>query len=594
MPVIGISVKYLNALLKTSLSPEELTETLGQLGCDADEPAEIIIYECPQCRVPSEKLVQEEAPRRCIICGYESDTDFVKIDNDKVVRLDLLPARSDLFDPGGLARALKGYLEIETGLPQYQLETPEIRVEVSPELALEQSYRPFIACAVVTMPPLDGSLLRVLMKLQENLHWGIGRNRKLSSIGMYDLDTITPPIHYRTVLPTGMKFCPLGLDTPMTPAEILDKHPKGVAYAHLLKPLAAWPLLQDSKGQVLSLPPIINSNETKVKIGTSRLFIDVTGITQSDVTKSLNTLVTSLIEMGGHAQSVIIRKKEGEEVTPDLAPREIEIHLDKAQKWLGFDIKARDLVRYLERMRLSAHGRSPVYQVKYPVYRADIKHEVDIFEDIAIAHGFGNLPLQMVSTMTIGEERAEEKIAQTVRQIMLGMAFDEVFSLTLTTEQNHFTKLRQTPGQQHVALLNSKLADYNVVRCHLWTGLLECMNKNRRKAVPQKFFELGNVILYRGEDNIPREERRVAFAIIGPNTGYAEARSLVDTLLKELRQNGQYRPLEHPSFITGRAAELIAGDDIRGCLGELHPEILENFALAYPAVLGELTLAYVI
>jgi phenylalanyl-tRNA synthetase beta chain len=594
VPVIGISVKYLNALLKTSLSPEELTETLGQLGCDADEPADIAIYECPQCRVPSEKLSQEEAPRRCVICGHEAESDFPSIGSDKVVRLDLLPARSDLFDPGGLSRALKGYLEIETGLPHYHVETPEIRVEVSPDLSLPQSYRPFIACAVVTMPPLDGLLLRVLMKLQENLHWGIGRNRKLSSIGVYDLDTITPPIFYGAASPTATTFCPLGLSKPMTAAEILEKHPKGIAYAHLLKPLSAYPLLRDSRGQVLSLPPIINSNETKVRIGTTRLFIDVTGITQSDVDKSLNTFITSLSEMGGHVQAVIVRHQDSEKITPDLEAKEIQIHLDKAHKWLGFDLKASDLVRYLERMRLGAHGRSPVYYVKYPVYRADIKHEVDIFEDIAIAHGFANLPLHMVSTMTVGEERAEEKVSQTARQIMLGMGFDEIVSLTLTTEQNHFTKLRLTPGQEHVMLLNSKLSDYNVVRCHLWTGLMESLNKNRRKAVPQKFFELGNAIIYSGEEKIPREERRLAFCIIGPDTGYAEARAVIDTLLKDLRKSGQYKPLEHPTFIGGRAAELTTSDGYKAYLGELHPEILENFGLGFPVALGELTLAQAI
>ena len=65
-----------------------------------------------------------------------------------------------------------------------------------------------------------------------------------------------------------------------------------MAYAELLTPLKRYPVLVDSKGQLLSMPPIINSDETKVKKGTTRVFIDVTSISKAAVTKSLDTLVS--------------------------------------------------------------------------------------------------------------------------------------------------------------------------------------------------------------------------------------------------------------------------------------------------------------
>ena len=145
----------------------------------------------------------------------------------------------------------------------------------------------------MTLPAVDETSLIAIMKLQENLHWGVGRDRKLSSIGVYDMATISGDIAYRTIDPDKEPFVPLGMPgKKMTGRQILESHPKGMAYAELLQPLKRYPVLVDTKGQVLSMPPIINSDETKVKKGTTRVFIDVTGISKAAVTKSLDTLVS--------------------------------------------------------------------------------------------------------------------------------------------------------------------------------------------------------------------------------------------------------------------------------------------------------------
>lgn len=596
MPVIGISVKQLNTLLGRTLSPETLVETLERLGCDLEGIAQNVFYSCPKCGVLAEKLENEEPASRCATCGYESETPFESAGQDQVIRLDLLPARPDLFDAGGLARAIKGYLEIETGLPEYAVLPPEIEVTVDARLAQEESYRPFIACAVVTMPEIDSVMLRTLMKLQESLHWGIGRDRKLSSIGVYDLSTITPPIRYTAVEPESMQFHALGKgDALMTPAQVLKDHPKGVAYAHLLEHLKAYPVLIDSKGQVLSMPPIINSDETKVKIGSTRLFIDVTGITPGDVQKALKTLVTSLIEMGGKAQAVTISDSKGKIVTPDLTPGRISINLPAAERWLGLKFTNEEAKNYLGRMRFSVKGDAPDYQLGYPAFRTDMKHEVDVFEDLAIAYGYHRMPLPLVQSMTIGKERPEEKIANVARSIMLGLGFDEIFSLVITTQENHFQKMRCEPGKDHAIILNPKTAEYNIVRAHLMSGLLEALTKNRIKPLPQRYFELGNIVLMDETNyNKAREERHLGFAVMGENMGYAYGRSIVDSAMRELGITGEYQALEHPSFIQGRAAKVALSNGLSGWIGEVHPEVLQNFSLTCPVVLGEIALARVV
>ncbi|MCP4154577.1 MAG: hypothetical protein GY757_43035, partial [bacterium] len=305
MPVVTISVKQLNSLLKKQpqdapskdrqedYTMDTLVDALEQLGCDVEDTVEIVMYHCPACDTLNEKLDKEEAATRCSFCGHDQEEAFDKFATDSSIRLDLLADRPDLFNVGGLARALRGYLGLEEGMTDFQCEESDIEVEVDPSVL---EIRPYIVCAAAELPPLDHYSLRELMKLQENIHWGIGRDRKLASIGIYDLDSITTSITYKSVEPTEFKFHPLAFpDVKMTPKEILEKHPKGMAYAKLLEKLPRYPLLIDSKGQTLSMPPIINSEETKCRIGTTRLFIDVTGIGEQAVTDALNILVCELV-----------------------------------------------------------------------------------------------------------------------------------------------------------------------------------------------------------------------------------------------------------------------------------------------------------
>ena len=222
-----------------------------------------------------------------------------------------------------------------------------------------------------------------------------------------------------------------------------------------------------------------------------------------------------------------------------------------------------------------------------------MKHEVDVFEDLAIAYGYTNMPMHLIPTMTIAQERLEEKLAQSARSVMIGLGFDEIFSLMITSKENHFEKLRiSSEENKYVLLMNSKLAEYNIVRTHLMTGLLEALSKNKLKPIPQKYFEVGNVVLVGGtHETGTMEEKRLAFAIIGENASYAQARSIVDSVLRELGIQGTYEAMHTDFCIDGRVAQVHLSNGLQAYVGEVHPAVLNAFDLNYPVVAGEISLA---
>jgi len=152
-----------------------------------------------------------------------------------------------------------------------------LRVQVDPQLASEDSFRPFIACAVIRNVRLDSSTIKMVMNLQEDLHWALGRDRKLASIGVYDLDTLKGGrLSYDAVDPNGLRFVPLGFPpndpaSALTPREILEKHKTGQAYRAPFEAATEISAAARRRGTVLSMPPIINSESTRVTMQTRKL-----------------------------------------------------------------------------------------------------------------------------------------------------------------------------------------------------------------------------------------------------------------------------------------------------------------------------------
>ncbi|HNS95862.1 MAG TPA: phenylalanine--tRNA ligase subunit beta [Polyangiaceae bacterium] len=593
MPIVNIDASWLNELLEKPYPPQQLIDALDQIGCDVEEVVELPRYRCPQCQALVEGSLGADTVKQCSLCGFTQMQPFEIVDTITAIRLDLLAARPDLFDIGGLVRALQGYLGEKKGLPSFTSTRSDIIVNVDPSVCQPNSYRPFLRCAVIELPSVDDRMLVALMKLQENLHWGVGRDRKLASIGIYDLDTIKGPITYKTLHPDDEPFVPLGVSEPMSGRKILSEHSKGIAYAHLLANHDRYPVLVDADGHVLSMPPIINSERTKIKIGSHRLFVDVTGISIAAVENTLHTLVSSLVELGATIRTVRIVQDEKELETPDLTPKQAIVDLSQAKQWLGLPLDAHTLMESLFRMRLDVEPideSKTRFRVRYPAFRSDIRHTVDVFEDVAIGFGFQNIQAKLVPTMTVGSSRTEEQTSDLARTILLGLGYSEIMSLPMTTESDHYERFRMPVPNRYPRVGNPKLKALTVVRQHLMSGVMQALHDNRRRPMPQRLFEIDNVALL--DDEAPtgcREERRVCFVEMGKDAGYATARSILDAMLREMGVEAAYSATQQPWFTAGRAARFQAGS-FEGILGELHPEVILAFGLDHPVALVEVTL----
>ncbi len=608
MPIIDMPIQTLmaqvNAGVARPLAENDLPDKLIKLGCEVEEIAETEQYVCKVCGKACDRTEAQGAPLTCSSCGTdfrENVKALTGLGPSRAVRLDMLAVRPDIFDPGGMGRMIRGYLGIEPGLRDYALSPPTISVKVDPKLSDDASRRPYIACAVMRNVKLTHDLIKILMNLQEDLHWALGRDRKLASIGVYDLDKLSgTAFHYDAVGPDALRFVPLGFspddpDSALTPREILERHKTGQAYAHLLNHLKAYPLLRDSEGTVLSMPPIINSEATRVTMESRQLFCDVTGLSRRTAERALNVLVTSMKELVPEIviEQVTIEYPDGPCVTPNLSPVEMKLNVGNAAETIGVELDAARLGELLERMGHGvAHASETELTVQVPSYRNDVMHPVDLIEDVAIAYGYDNLTPELVRTFTVGTAREIEESAASARQVLIGLGIHQVMTLVLTSEAAAFEKWRIEPHPDRVIIENPISVEQTMCRVSLLPGLLETFAINKQHDLPQHLFEVGDCCFVDAAvETGAREERFAAVALIGTHVGYADIRAVADAFIHELHTACDVRPLEHNGFIPGRCAALLdkAGRQI-GLMGEVHPEVLESYGLKHAVAVMELSL----
>ncbi len=500
---------------------------------------------------------------------------------DGSIDIEFFPDRPDLYSVEGVARALRGFLNIETGFCDYEVRP--YTVEITKDKNID-SVRPVFGCAIVRGVTFSSSAVKTLMDLQESLHWGLGRDRKKVSIGVHDLAKVTPPFRYIAADP-DFSFVPLDFTEPMTMKEILEKHPKGTRFAHILDGFDKYPLILDANDNVLSFPPIINGTLTMVSEETTDLLVDVTGLSD-EVYTALNIVTTALAERGGQVEYVKVVNADGTESIPlDLSPRVKILERSEIDGLIGLDLPADEIIDQLKRMGYGAKevddGR---IEVQIPRYRADILDNSDIIEDIAVGYGFDKIPAVFPMNATVGKSHMLSDIGSDIREIMTGLGYSQVMPFTLTSERVHFEWMCRERTDDVTYVMHPISEDQTMVRTTILPNLMEILSMNQHRELPQRIFEVGDVVIN------DKNGLHLAAVSINAQANFTEVRELVDAIMRERMVEYEVVESQDPAFMEGRRADIIVSGRKIGVMGELFPQVIVNFGLGQPVVGFEIDL----
>ncbi len=497
--------------------------------------------------------------------------------------------RPDLFTPEGIAKELLGIFKGERFKDDFLRQKPKYRLEV---LDSVREIRPFVGALIVKDLVIDEDVLDSLISLQEKLGETLGRKRERVAIGIYEAGSIAFPLEYGAFDPQSYKFVPLEFLEEMTLEDILKRHPKGVEYGHLLKGCKYYPLLLDAHGEILSLPPVINSQKMgEVRPGASELFVEATGRDQKAVILTLNIISSALSLRGGtieRCETVYPYPTPlgRQQLTPLQMNEKIKVDIEEVNRALGMEMTPAEVSASLDRLGYEVYEEGNILEVIAPYYRHDCMHEYDLIEDVAIVKGYDNFSSLPLSDFTVGALSREQERIDRVREILVGMGFQEIISNALV-ERKELCEWMRAGKSGAVEIENVMTETYSALRSRLIPGLLKVERESSQVEYPHKIFEVGEVV---SKKDKPEGEIRIAVLISSGETKFTDIHKILDSLMEELSCPYRLKENCHASFIEGRSGEIETGDKMVGIVGEVHPEVLFNWDIKMPVSAFEMSL----
>ena len=331
---------------------------------------------------------------------------------------------------------------------------------------------------------------------------------------------------------------------------------------------------------MVSLPPIINGALTTITEETTEVLIDVTGLDSDAVEACLNIVAAALVERGGEIEQLEIKYPSESIICPDMEPKEHLIENDYLTQLLGFDPENFTIFKAFRKCSMEPELKENTWHIKVPAYRADILHPVDLVEEVAIGIGYENFPEDMPEETRFGTSLDSRKLEGKCRETMLGMGFQEVVTLTLTSSKMLHDYTGREPDNE-ATIANPVTEDYHQLRSSILPNLLELLKSNRHRELPQNIFEVGQII--------KQDTNKISLAWIelASRATFSKARSTAENIVHRLQIKADSADEEDPIFIPGRSVNL-KNDNVTIKYGEIHPRTLEKFNLNYPAIAGEI------
>ena len=520
-------------------------------------------------------------------------------EDQRVIKIELNDTnRPDLWSTAGVARQLRVHgggkaSDYSTFMSSKDkiIDYGNRIVTVDPQL---KDIRPYMIAFVISGKPIDEPMLLDIIQTQEKLCWNFGRKRRTVSMGVYRSSMIQWPVHYKAVDPDNTSFVPLQCEQPMTCRQILTDHPKGKDYGWILKDAPMFPLLTDDKGEIMSMAPIINSATLgAVQVGDSDLLVEMTGSDMTSLLLSANIVACDFADAG---YTILPCKVEhpydtgfGKDiVAPFYFQEPATASLSEINRLLGSQLTPEQAIAALEKMGNTVTVAGDKVTVQIPPYRNDFLHEVDIIEDVMMGMELSFFPPEKPRDFTIGRLSPVTLFSRKAKSLMVGLGYQEMIFNYLGSKKDFIQKMN-IEGEKVIEISNPMSENYQFVRPSIIPSLLGAETGSGNAVYPHKIFEIGKIAFLCDEEVTgTRTRQSIGFLTAAGDANFNTAASEVATLLHFLDHQYTVTESNDPRFIPGRQANIMVKDKVVGIFGEVHPAVLENWAITVPCVAGEL------
>jgi phenylalanyl-tRNA synthetase beta chain len=507
----------------------------------------------------------------------------VESEDEKCIRVEYSPNRPDYSTDFGIALGLQGLLGIKTGGIKLKIKkSTQYKINVTSSIS---KIRPYVTGIIAKNGKINGDILEQIIQMQEDLHMGIGRKRKKSSIGIHDLNKISFPLLYTTTT-RNHKFVPLNSEKELSISEIISDTETGKDYGNLLGQSSQVPIIIDSNKKTVSFPPIINAAITTVTTKTKNLFVEVTGINKDDAEDMLSVVATILQSAGFTLENIQISGAKNS--SPNLQEKKMSVDSCLINQTLGLNLNTSKIIASLKKSRLDAVSRGKNIVCIIPAYRFDIFGPMDLVEEVALGYGIQNFEPTISPSQTIGQTNAVSLQLKSLDQTIIGLGFLEALNSSLSSKRVLYD-MTNRDSKKIISVLDSKSQEHTILRDCIFPGLIENLSRNIHESYPQKIFETGSIF---NLDNPISEKTNLAVISAHKDANFTEIKSVLQTALKiGFGIQIETKTAINPSFKNGHCANIIFNKNIIGIIGEIDSKIIDNYKIRVPVVGFEISLS---
>jgi phenylalanyl-tRNA synthetase beta chain len=529
------------------------------------------------------KLVGAKATKNQILDALPFLGLDIEEQTEEYVRVEYSPNRPDYATDLGIAAGLQGLLGIKSGMQDIKIVKSNTKFSIKVEQAVKK-IRPYIVAIVAKGGNLDDESIRQLIALQEDLHFGIGRRRKKSSIGIHNLDVVSFPLLY-CVRSGDHKFTPLGAEQEMSAHQIIEKMSVGQEYGGILEDKTKMPMILDGDGKTVSFPPIINSALTTVSTSTKNLLVEVTGNDRSAVEDSLSVIASALQGLGFVLYDVKISPSGSSGI---FKTRTIALDPELVNRTLGLNLSTNQMCVMLKKCRLNAKVKGGKILCTVPRFRFDIFGPMDLVEEVMLGYGIQNFVPVLPASSSVGQKNPHTVLSDTLDQIMIGLGFTEILNSSLSSRRVLYEQAGRTPSDI-IEVTESKSQEHTILRDTMLPGMLETLSRNVHEQYPQKLFEMGTIF----EADMPiKESACLACVSAHKDSGYTEIKSTLQSLLKTFSGiECKTKTSSHPIFAKGKAADILVNGKKIGIIGEVDSKIIDGLKIRVPVSAFEIVVS---
>lgn len=576
MPTLAVAKDYLFQLLEHQFTKQQFEDLCFEFGIELDDvTSEREMYRREhEAQATTKKAKDELSKKLATLSGVE------------MYKIDTPANRYDLLCAEGMAIALKvfrGWMPA----PQFKMLPPQLTMTVKKST---RNIRDFVVCAVLRNLTFNEQSYRSFIDFQDKLHSGLARKRVLASVGTHDLDKFKGPnLTYACLPKNEISFTPLNQTQTLNCAGdglakfyAADRHiSKFIPY---IAEFPTYPVILDQDGTILSLPPIINSDKSKIDVNTRNMFIECTAPDLHKATVLVEQLVCAfsmycerpfevervkvvyedptalretlkLKDAGrrlGHwtntEDEIKLDLQASEDITPDMYHKKVQVCAEDASRRIGINVDAKKAAELLSRMQLHAVALDPegktsdkksLVSVQIPPCRSDVLHPCDVIEDVAIAYGYDNIVYQETPTRSNGFQQPLNKLTHLLRAEAAAAGYTEMLTFSLCSRDEAFASLGRKDTDVAVHIANPQTIEFQICRPSLLPGTLKVFQANKSQPLPQKFFECSDIVRLEPTDRTGCQNERhfgalMAHPVSSDSTGYEDIQGLAEQMLGKL------------------------------------------------------------